>query len=636
MYLNLLDRIGNWNPQFFREIKGRLKGFNVLLSLAISFVIQLILFLYHIGQYPNDKYPMSGNYCNLSKGYEQQLSSVSQLIEQVQQKINFYSGNKKYDIAITQQFKTELVSLQAQKEQLNDTLYKQSCPIEQLNIQIWWQDHWQYIFLTLCVVFIYTLLVAGTYLLVNNLGQEERGGTLNFIRLSPQSEASILIGKMLGVPIVIYLMIVAAIPLHLWSGFSAKIALSSIFSFYIVLAASCFFFYSATLLFGLLNPLFSGFQPWLASGVVMVFLMITMQMSSYNQDLHNTATWLRLLSPFDMTKYLFPSLMQAGSPSTVQDVQFFYLPIAKNSNTFLGIHLLNYGVGSYWIWQALKRRFRSSNATLISKTQSYLLVTCAQIVFWGFTLQYTKNYCPYNPTYQPKNCYYDLNYQISQNFSFLVFFNLVLLLGLLVILSPHRQQIQDWARYRHQEAASHNNVKNNSWWRDLIWSDHSPVIIAIAINLMMVTIPYLIWIVMAPALNINHNNSIDWVNSIGRMKALLGVLLFMCMMMIYTTIAQRMLLLKTPKRALWAIGTIGLVMFTPPIILGMLEITPQTNSFLWLFSTFPWLGIENSATTTVFMAFLAELTVLGLLNLHLTNQVKLAGESATKALLAGR
>lgn len=636
MNLNLLDKIGNWNPQLFREIKGRLKGFNVLLSLAVSFVTQLIVFIYQIGQYPNDKYPMNGDYCNLSQGYQQQLISVSQLIEQVQQKINFYSGDKKYDIAIIQQLKTQLVSLQAEQKHLNDTLYKQFCPIEQLNIEVWWQTHWQYIFLTLCVIFIYTLLVAGTYLLVNNLGQEERSGTLNFIRLSPQSEGSILIGKILGVPIVIYLMIFAAVPLHIVSGVSAKIALTSIFSFYIVLAASCFFFYSATILFGLINRSFNVFQPWFASGIVMFFLMITMQMSSYNQDLHNTATWLRLLSPFDMTKYLFPSLMQAGISSRIQDVQFFYLPLAKNSNNFLGLHLLNYGVWSYWIWQALKRRFRSYNATLISKTQSYLLVACCQIIFWGFTLQYTNNYCPYYPRYQSNKCYYDLNYQISQNFSFLVAFNLILLLGLLVILSPHRQQIQDWARYRHQKAANSNDVKNTSWWRDLIWSDHSPGIIAIAINLVLVTLPVLIWIVIAPALNINHNNSIDWVNSIGRMKAILGILLFITMMMIYTTIAQRMLLLKTPKRSFWAIGTIGLIMFTPPIILGTLNITPQTNSFLWLFSTFPWLGIEKSATTTVFFTFLADLTVLGLLNLHLTNQVKLAGESATKALLAGR
>jgi hypothetical protein len=36
------------------------------------------------------------------------------------------------------------------------------------------------------------------------------------------------------------------------------------------------------------------------------------------------------------------------------------------------------------------------------------------------------------------------------------------------------------------------------------------------------------------------------------------------------------------------------------------------------------------------MSLLAEFIVLGLLNLNLNKQIKLAGESASKALLAGR
>jgi hypothetical protein len=47
-------------------------------------------------------------------------------------------------------------------------------------------------------------------------------------------------------------------------------------------------------------------------------------------------------------------------------------------------------------------------------------------------------------------------------------------------------------------------------------------------------------------------------------------------------------------------------------------------------------GIEYANPLTVFMSLLAELTVLALLNFKLNQQIKLAGESATKALLAGR
>jgi bacteriorhodopsin len=72
------------------------------------------------------------------------------------------------------------------------------------------------------------------------------------------------------------------------------------------------------------------------------------------------------------------------------------------------------------------------------------------------------------------------------------------------------------------------------------------------------------------------------------------------------------------------------------MILGFLGISSWKYPTVWLFSTFPWAAIQHSGATTIFMAFLAELSVLALLNFQLTKQVRLAGESATKALLARR
>ncbi|RQH23304.1 hypothetical protein D5R40_27115 [Okeania hirsuta] len=52
------------------------------------------------------------------------------------------------------------------------------------------------------------ILIGGVYMLVADLAKEKRLGTLNFIRLSPQSIQKILLGKLLGVPILIYLALV--------------------------------------------------------------------------------------------------------------------------------------------------------------------------------------------------------------------------------------------------------------------------------------------------------------------------------------------------------------------------------------------------------------------------------------------
>ncbi len=632
MTLNFIDKIGDWNPQLFREIKGRLKVFNVLIALTISIVTQLGIFFYQLIGFPGKTYSMSGTYCNLRNGYERQLNLLYQAGEQVQQKINLFSGNKNYDLAKIQELKAQLAALKVEQSNLSKRLYEDYCPSEQINMQLWWQDHCNAIFMTLSVMFVFTLLVAGTYLLINNLGQEERRGTLNFLRLSPQSEVSILSGKMLGVPAIIYLMVLTALPLNLWAGISANISFASILSFYVVLVASCVFFYSYALLFGLISRWFSGFQPWLGSGLVLFFLVISLQTLAHSGDFHNTATWLRLLSPFEMMGYL----SRRNNASSLEKLQFFYIPIGKSAFGLLSIHLFNYGVGIYWAWEAMKRRFRNPDGATINKFQSYLLVASYQAIFWGFTLQYYNNYCLHSGVPGSNLCSYDLNYQIGENWWFIAFFNLVLLFSLLIILPPHRQTIQDWARYHHQKVANYQGFWRNFWVRNWIVDEKSPAIVAIFINLAIATIPLIVWIVLAPVLNIHHRNTINWVNDIGRLKALLAVALFISLMVIYATLAQLMLMMKTNKRAAWAFGTISAAIFLPPMFLGMLDITPKAYPVAWLFSTFPWAGLEYAATISIFKALIVQLSVIILLNIQLTKQVKLAGESATKALLAGR
>ncbi len=84
------------------------------------------------------------------------------------------------------------------------------------NVIINWQAWSLDLFTWLSIIGCFTLLVAGTYLIINDLAAEERRETLNFIRLSPQSPQSILWGKMLGVPILLYIGVILAVPLHLW------------------------------------------------------------------------------------------------------------------------------------------------------------------------------------------------------------------------------------------------------------------------------------------------------------------------------------------------------------------------------------------------------------------------------------
>jgi hypothetical protein len=599
MLVNFIDRVGELNPQLFRELKGRLKTFNILIAMGSSFLLQLIVFLFQLQKFPDDSYSIAGTYCTLQQVYQSQRDELYRQQNLLTQRIADYQQIQLADNTIIPNLELQL---QQTKTQLSNLKNQIICPLDKIDWQLWWRDHWEYTFLTFSVIFIFTLLVGGTYLLISDLAKEEQRGTLNFIRLSPQTETSILTGKVLGVPSLIYLFVLTAIPLHLWAGHSAEIPFSYIFSYYAVITASCLFFYSAALLFGLVGRWFSIFQPWLGSGALLIFLLMTMTTVSSHGNFNNSLTWIRFLAPWNITDYLFPNLFRSYKDSSINELQFFYLPIGKSFITLVGFHLVNYGICAYGIWQGIKRCFRNADSTILSKEQSYLFIAFAQVMFLGLTIGAV-----------------DDRYNAGMMY-LIPLFNFFLVLALTIIISPHRQTIQDWARYRHQ------NHRNKSVLQDLVFGEKSPAIAAIVINLLIAIIPTMVWLLCSPA------NFYD--SDLGKGKVLLALILVFSLMLIYATIAQLMLLMKHPKRYVWAVGTIALAMFLPSIILLALGISPSENSTLWLFSTFPWAAIEHTQITTIFMALLAQFTVVGLLNFQLNRQVRVLGQSATKALLA--
>ncbi|MEA5572946.1 ABC transporter permease [Calothrix sp. UHCC 0171] len=637
---SIFDKIGDWNPQFIREIKGRLKLFPVLVTAGISLLGQIVIFLIQLGQYPESKYPITAQYCLLGKDYQKQLNDLYKVGDKIQKQVYYFSSKANFDLEKLNAAKEQLKLTQAEQKRVNDVMYggKFFCPIDKIDYQDWWRDHWEYIFLSLSVIFVFALLVGGTYLLINNLAQEERRSTLNFIRLSPQSETSILTGKILGVPILVYLFTTLAIPLHVVSGKAAGIAFSHIFSFYVILIGSCIFFFSAALLFTLSTKFLGGFQPWLGSGAVLVFLMFTLTLSSSRFYPNHGAIWFTMFSPIFAVEHLFPNLFGRSyynssynsSLPFFANLQFFHIPVGSSLIGLVATHLANFGLWTYGIWQGLERRFRNPNTAIISKFQSYWLVAGLQVLLWGFTLQKSDNYYP--PSYLGKHSYYELNYQITTNLPILLAFNLALLFGLMLILSPQRQVIQDWARYRHHGGSGRQGWQH-SLFGDLLLGEKSPSLVAIAFNLIIMLVPVATWVLLAINLNSRQNNILDWlINDAGRFKVFVGLAMFFTIMMINATITQRMLILKTSKRYFWAVGTVGAVMFLPPIILTMINLTPQKNALPWLMSIFPWAGLQNASTAIVLTVFVFEVAILTGLIFLLTKKIQNEGASETKAM----
>jgi hypothetical protein len=617
MNINLLDRLGDWNPQLLREIKGCFKVRNLAIAIGSSLLGQLLFLTYWLGQQPHEPYSKNLPYCNLHEAYNAYMRQENQLqnqYRQLQSLFNRYSSPAHFDAAKVQELKGSIENIKAKIQLTNGLLKDNLCPPDAINTQLWWNDKYPNIFASLSIFVVFILLVIGIYMLINNLSGEERRGTLNFIRLSPQSTFGVLSGKLLGVPILLYLAAILTLPLHLWLGFSAQIPIGEIISFYAVLIASCAFFYSAALLFGLVTPWLGGFQAWLGGGAVFIGLM----MLNFKRIELNPLDWLNMFTPSIVLPYL---VNRTGTDYTggefpfshgvIQDLTWFHFPIGATGISLVIFVLLNYALWTGWIWQALNRRFHNSSNTILSKPQSYWLVACFEAISLGFAFGESKGY------------YFSSGYQDYTSPLLLAWCNLVLFLVLIAVLSPQRQALQDWARYRKEKVRTREGVWKRTLVQDLISGEKSPALVAIAINLLIAITPFFVWISL-------------WPGDVNKTKALLAVAFFVSLMMIYATVAQLILMMKNNKRSLWAVGTVAALLILPPMTLGILGIEPMENATLFLFSTFPWVGIEYATTTRAFMALLGEWSVLLLLNLQLTRQLRLAGESATKALLANR
>jgi hypothetical protein len=480
-----------------------------------------------------------------------------------------------------------------------------------INWKLWSFD----VFNWLTIIACFGLLVAGTYLLISDLSTEQRRDTLNFIRLSPQSPKSILWGKIIGVPILLYVAVLVTLPLHLWSGLNAQLPLIQIFGFHAVVIAASFLYFSAALLFGLVGSWLGNFQAWLGSGTLLGYLIFSQQKIATNFSADSPISIFGLINPY----FLIPS-PEIDSQFLINIPRFtnfrwFILPVGNNFGLTVCFALLVYFGGAYFIWESLQRCFQVSTTTMLSKKQSYLLTACFTFITLGCAnwqkIVFTQSAA---------------SYEIPQNIALLMVLDFGLFLYLIAAVSPGRQTLQDWARYRHISYIK--NSTRGSLIYDLIWGEKSPGILAIAINA-AIAITGLSFFVLVSQTSVNN-----------KINALIALAFAGILAVIYAALTQLILFMKTEQRLLWAAGVLLAVIILPPIILMLFFGDPSNHTFVWLFSVIaPLLALyptgDYKTSFAPFLAILGHFAILGFLVSQLTRKLKKAGESATKALLAG-
>lgn len=428
-----IDRIGDRNPQLFRELKGRLTPRTLMLTVGLVVAAYLMVYFLLLNAQPVNVV-MTSEYCQIPADLKPATLDPNAV-----------------------------------------------CPIEWHNVLSWWTTMNGTLFLWVSMGIMFGLIGAGTYLLVHDLAQEKRHGTLNFILFSPQPTRTILWGKLLGVPSVLYVAIAVSFPFHLWYGLQAQIALTSILGFYLALALITSVFFHIALLIITLSPTITGLEASL-TGSISVVILAFLHYNTTHSSLILLPRWLKLFCP----SVTLPIALHRQGIHDYQNVlfnddflaawQWFGLPIGQSEFLMLGLIILNAGLCLYWLDRALIRRFRNPNTTMWSKPQAYSVMACLNVLWLGFCL-------PLPEGMEPRHI-------VDQITLWLIFMGIMMLI-VIAATFPQRQSLIDWTRYRHE--LKH---RRSLLWDFLIGENSPNVVVVLILGNVMVLLPTLsyIWI----------------------------------------------------------------------------------------------------------------------------------------------
>ncbi|MEL7071142.1 MAG: hypothetical protein AAGN15_21195 [Cyanobacteria bacterium J06581_3] len=436
----------------------------------------------------------------------------------------------------------------------------------------------------------YALFALGGYYIVDDLTNEAKTGTLNFVRLSPRPAREILLGKLLGAPALPLLLVVSAVPLFVITGLAAGLSIWLLLSYGIVMAFGTVAVYTAALVVGLGSGTSSLLKQRGVSAVSFAGLCLIAIAPVFM--LWNTwYTWQTVVTG--------SALFRSWDPLIVE---WFYLNISGNpllSHLFV---LINLAIVSGLLWMIAVRKFRVPQSTLISKQLSYGITAYGNLLGWGFLLNREL-----------------MDYERPGLLVMLYACNIALFFVLIFALVPTRQTLLDWVNYRRQSMIQRNG-RSSGWWRNMLWADGSPSIVAIAINFLIIAavlLPLLVWL---------DRLNTDFQITAGAIA--FTTISFLLSALTYAAIVQLIFSSRLRAPQVWAAGIVAILAIVPPIVLLTLGIYPDSypdngGGILWTFLGVPFIGkAATSVTWLSIVGLIGQLCFLGFVLVQMNNRLK--------------
>ena len=464
-----LDRLGNWNPQLLREIKGNLVPRNVITIILLTITAQIV-FLSH-------RYTAAISIAGLTQ------SSV--------------------------------------------------------NWPVWWLKICFDLSLSLAIV----PILSGVYSLVSDWTQETKQGTLDFIRMTPESSNRIILGKLLGVPAIPHIYCLLVLPLQILAGLQAGIGLGGLLLAHGVIVALVALFYTLALLYATLTARNSHGSSALGCAVLALIAL----------------TPIITVAQAVMTRFTPPDRPWSSL--------WFGQELINPPIGLAVITIVSCGVLAAALWQAVDRRFTDPANTLLTKAQSYHLTIGFNLLALGF--------------FSPARVG-DIQSWFCVGIPW--FCLMLLWTGWLM---PQRQTLLDWARYRHLTQTQ----RSRSWqtsWQDWLWNDRSPPLLALAVNgglTMLIWLPWALSLLAADGTTATH----------GGVLILLSIGCSTTLILFCAALAQWVLLLKARRPAEWATGAVTIVLMGS---LGGAALVGAQGAYRTLFGLLTPLGAWVAASST--------------------------------------
>jgi hypothetical protein len=116
---------------------------------------------------------------------------------------------------------------------------------------------------------------------------------------------------------------------------------------------------------------------------------------------------------------------------------------------------------------------------------------------------------------------------------------------------------------------------------------------------------------------------------------LLAVGLHCSFLLLCASIAQLIMMMKTPKRTLWATVMVSALLVLPPFFISILFAYKPGFEGAYVWSILSFVSLSSATTSSILISLMSQGLMIILCNLQLKRLLKKAGESELKALASG-